>query len=82
MPAHSATPVALFYLRPARRRRSVGVANATHIFTVPNLPFGSTTAAPDDEDKEEEGSVVRRTRAHVCDDYVTCEYQMNARINV
>lgn len=46
--------------RPSRRRRSVGVANATQTFlTVPSLPFGSTTASPDnEEDQEEEGSVV------------------------
>lgn len=42
--------------RPSRRRRSVGVANATQTFlTVPS----STTATPDnEEDQEEEGSVV------------------------
>lgn len=46
--------------RPSRRRRSVGVANATQTFlTVPSPPFGSTTATPDnEEDQEEEGSVV------------------------
>lgn len=49
----------VFESRPARRRRSVGVANATQTsLFLTSLPFGSTTAAPDDEDKEEEGSVL------------------------
>ncbi|XP_071343963.1 insulin receptor b [Trachinotus anak] len=49
----------VFEIRPSRRRRSVGVANATQtphfLTTAPSLPFGSTTGSPvdDDEDKEE-----------------------------
>uniref|UniRef100_A0A8D3CD58 Tyrosine-protein kinase receptor n=1 Tax=Scophthalmus maximus TaxID=52904 RepID=A0A8D3CD58_SCOMX len=46
----------VFESRPSRRRRSVGVANATQLpnflTTVPSLSFGSTTATPDDEDDE------------------------------
>lgn len=52
--------------RPSRRRRSVGVANATQTFlTVPSPPFGSTTATPDnEEDQEEEGAVVWNITDH------------------
>uniref|UniRef100_A0A8C3B5X1 Tyrosine-protein kinase receptor n=1 Tax=Cyclopterus lumpus TaxID=8103 RepID=A0A8C3B5X1_CYCLU len=50
----------VFESRPSRRRRSVGVANATlpsfFLTAVPSLAFGSTTATPEDEDEEEEGS--------------------------
>ncbi|XP_056235252.1 insulin receptor b [Seriola aureovittata] len=50
----------VFESRPSRRRRSVGVANATQtphfLTTAPSLPFGSTTASPEDDD--EEGSKV------------------------
>uniref|UniRef100_A0A8D3D5E5 Tyrosine-protein kinase receptor n=1 Tax=Scophthalmus maximus TaxID=52904 RepID=A0A8D3D5E5_SCOMX len=53
----------VFESRPSRRRRSVGVANATQLpnflTTVPSLSFGSTTATPDDED--DEGSKVSNT---------------------
>ncbi|XP_010792579.1 insulin receptor-like [Notothenia coriiceps] len=46
----------VFDSRPARRRRSVGVANATlpnfFLTTAPGLQFGSTTASPEDEDEE------------------------------
>lgn len=46
----------LCFSRPSRRRRSVGVANATEVpyflTTVPSLPFGSTTASPEDEDNK------------------------------
>ncbi|XP_047443558.1 insulin receptor b [Mugil cephalus] len=49
----------VFRIRPSRRRRSVGVANATQtpffLNTIPGLHFGSTTAAPG---SEEEGSKV------------------------
>uniref|UniRef100_A0A8C4FDH7 Tyrosine-protein kinase receptor n=1 Tax=Dicentrarchus labrax TaxID=13489 RepID=A0A8C4FDH7_DICLA len=53
----------VFESRPSRRRRSVGVANATQTLnfllpTAPGLPFGSTTATPKDEDEDEEGSKV------------------------
>ncbi|KAG7230736.1 hypothetical protein INR49_019549 [Caranx melampygus] len=52
----------VFESRPSRRRRSVGVANATQVphflTTVPSLPFGSTTASPEDDDEDEEGSKV------------------------
>ncbi|XP_034035735.1 insulin receptor b [Thalassophryne amazonica] len=47
----------IFESRPSRRRRSVGVANATQntpfLTTAPSLPFFSTTASPDDKDKVE-----------------------------
>ncbi|KAI4798760.1 hypothetical protein KUCAC02_020492 [Chaenocephalus aceratus] len=50
----------VFDSRSSRRRRSVGVANATlpnfFLTTAPGLQFGSTTASPEDED--EEGSKV------------------------
>ncbi|TMS20147.1 Insulin receptor, partial [Larimichthys crocea] len=46
----------VFSSRPSRRRRSVGVANATEtsffLTKLPILPFGSTTATPEDEDTE------------------------------
>ncbi|KAF7653328.1 hypothetical protein LDENG_00084730, partial [Lucifuga dentata] len=49
----------VFEIRPARRRRSVGVVNATQtplfLTMAPSLPYG-TTATPKDED--EEGSKV------------------------
>ncbi|KAK2835511.1 hypothetical protein Q5P01_015995 [Channa striata] len=52
----------VFESRPSRRRRSVGVANATQsphfLTTAPSPVFGFTTATPDDEDEEEEGSKV------------------------
>uniref|UniRef100_A0A8C4FGT1 Tyrosine-protein kinase receptor n=1 Tax=Dicentrarchus labrax TaxID=13489 RepID=A0A8C4FGT1_DICLA len=56
----------VFESRPSRRRRSVGVANATQTLnfllpTAPGLPFGSTTATPKDEDEDEEGSKVLNT---------------------
>uniref|UniRef100_A0A7N5ZXH3 Tyrosine-protein kinase receptor n=1 Tax=Anabas testudineus TaxID=64144 RepID=A0A7N5ZXH3_ANATE len=44
--------------RPSRRRRSVGVANATQtphfLTTAPSLAFGSSTATPKDKGREEE----------------------------
>ncbi|XP_012779846.2 insulin receptor b [Maylandia zebra] len=47
----------VFESRPSRRRRSVGVANATQpplfLTTVPNLQLDSGTIAPDGEDQEE-----------------------------
>uniref|UniRef100_A0A3Q0RIU0 Tyrosine-protein kinase receptor n=1 Tax=Amphilophus citrinellus TaxID=61819 RepID=A0A3Q0RIU0_AMPCI len=47
----------VFESRPTRRRRSVGVANATQpplfLTSVPSLHFGSTTISPDGEDQEE-----------------------------
>ncbi|KAI9520500.1 hypothetical protein NQZ68_017201 [Dissostichus eleginoides] len=50
----------VFDSRSSRRRRSVGVANATlpnfFLTTAPGLQFDSTTASPEDED--EEGSKV------------------------
>ncbi|XP_062251588.1 insulin receptor b [Platichthys flesus] len=52
----------VFESRPSRRRRSVGVANATllpnFLTTAPSFPFGSTTASPEDDDKDDEGSKV------------------------
>uniref|UniRef100_A0A3P8RPL1 Tyrosine-protein kinase receptor n=1 Tax=Amphiprion percula TaxID=161767 RepID=A0A3P8RPL1_AMPPE len=52
----------VFESRPSRRRRSVGVANATlpplFLTTIPSLQFGSTTATPEDEDEDQEGSKV------------------------
>ncbi|KAF3690899.1 Insulin receptor [Channa argus] len=52
----------VFESRPSRRRRSVGVANATQtphfLTTAPTLAFGSTTATPEDEGEDEEGSKV------------------------
>uniref|UniRef100_A0A671YWV3 Tyrosine-protein kinase receptor n=1 Tax=Sparus aurata TaxID=8175 RepID=A0A671YWV3_SPAAU len=52
----------VFESRPSRRRRSVGVANATQssffLTTAPGLPFGSTTANPKDTDKDNEDSKV------------------------
>ncbi|XP_061594290.1 insulin receptor b [Cololabis saira] len=52
----------VFESRPSRRRRSVGVANATEppfsIASIPNLHLDSTTAFPKDEDENEEGSKV------------------------
>uniref|UniRef100_A0A3Q3X5C5 Tyrosine-protein kinase receptor n=1 Tax=Mola mola TaxID=94237 RepID=A0A3Q3X5C5_MOLML len=46
----------VFESRPSRRRRSVGVSNTTkwsrYLTTAPSLPFGSTTATPEDEDQE------------------------------
>nr|BAB83667.1 insulin receptor [Paralichthys olivaceus] len=52
----------VFESRPTRRRRSVGVANATllpnFLTAAPSFPFGSTTASPDDDDKDDEGSKV------------------------
>uniref|UniRef100_A0A3Q1ECC2 Tyrosine-protein kinase receptor n=1 Tax=Acanthochromis polyacanthus TaxID=80966 RepID=A0A3Q1ECC2_9TELE len=46
-----------------RRRRSVGVANATQppvfLTTIPSLQFGSTMATPEDEDEDEEGSKLK-----------------------
>lgn len=53
------------FCRPSRRRRSVGVANATQssffLTTAPGLPFGSTTANPKDTDKDNEDSKVSNT---------------------
>ncbi|KAM3876410.1 insulin receptor b [Diretmus argenteus] len=51
----------VFEIRPSRRRRSVGVANATQtlprfLTTPPSHPYASTT--PTSGDKEEEGSKV------------------------
>ncbi|XP_018528790.1 insulin receptor b [Lates calcarifer] len=52
----------VFESRPSRRRRSVGVANATQLphflTTAPSVPFGSTTATPEDDDEDDEGSKV------------------------
>uniref|UniRef100_A0A672HE81 Tyrosine-protein kinase receptor n=1 Tax=Salarias fasciatus TaxID=181472 RepID=A0A672HE81_SALFA len=49
----------VFETRPSRRRRSLGVANGTQtpffLTTIPDLPFGSTTASPNDEDEDQEG---------------------------
>ncbi|XP_070688502.1 insulin receptor b [Pempheris klunzingeri] len=46
----------VFESRPSRRRRSVGVANATQntlfLTTAPSFPFGSTIATPEDKDKK------------------------------
>lgn len=46
-----------YFYRPSRRRRSVGVANATQpplfLTTIPNLQLDSGTIAPDGEDQEE-----------------------------
>lgn len=46
-----------YFCRPSRRRRSVGVANATQpplfLTTIPNLQLDSGTIAPDGEDQEE-----------------------------
>lgn len=43
----------------------MGVANATQtsflLTTAPSLPFGSTTATPEDEDEDKEGSKVSNT---------------------
>lgn len=47
----------IFESRPTRRRRSVGVANATHVpFILSTFSNGPTTLTP--EDKEDEGSKV------------------------
>ncbi|KAM3620250.1 uncharacterized protein V6R79_020464 [Siganus canaliculatus] len=52
----------VFESRPSRRRRSVGVANSTQtslsFTTVSSLLAGSTTASPEDEDEDGEGSKV------------------------
>lgn len=55
---HSLISYSNFYFcRPSRRRRSVGVANATQpplfLTTVPNLQLDSGTISPDGEDQEE-----------------------------
>lgn len=55
---HSLISYSNFYFcRPSRRRRSVGVANATQpplfLNTIPNLQFDSGTISPDGEDQEE-----------------------------
>ncbi|XP_041863346.1 insulin receptor b [Melanotaenia boesemani] len=52
----------VFESRPSRRRRSVGVANSTQsslsLTTIPSLQFSATTASPEDEDEDQEGSKV------------------------
>uniref|UniRef100_A0A669ENW9 Tyrosine-protein kinase receptor n=1 Tax=Oreochromis niloticus TaxID=8128 RepID=A0A669ENW9_ORENI len=57
----------VFESRPSRRRRSVGVANATQpplfLTTVPNLQLDSGTISPDGEDQEE--SKVSRVDGHL-----------------
>uniref|UniRef100_A0A8C5I855 Tyrosine-protein kinase receptor n=1 Tax=Gouania willdenowi TaxID=441366 RepID=A0A8C5I855_GOUWI len=53
----------VFESRPSRRRRSVGVANATHpppfLSTISSLQLGSTTASPDDEDEDKENTKLK-----------------------